>query len=365
MNSQKKKNTNNYYSSFKHILTAGRLLPGASIDQSEEITHLHLKHENSSSDIYMVPIFPGMTLLGIDYHLPVFSYETFLPLFKPLKHGLDIIMSIKNHIRKYKDVDAVTKLDYCHSGRTELLTGNNVHVYLKEQEFCIDQKISSNRCDFPQGYYLGFGLIIEKDFSVLNPEIGETFGVDINQLCDKYLTKDNQFTYITRCCSETLALCEQIFHIACNYHTGDIYKLRTLIIQLITAYQFATETAPIGLRTYLTNSQICIAKNVAERISTDLSLRISAKEMAADYGVSETSLKNYFREVYGENLSAYENRLRMKKAAELLQNTSLCISAVAEQVGYLSQSKFAAAFKKYYEVTPMEFRRKSAFHPLK
>lgn len=354
------KNTDNYYSSFKHILAVSNLIPCVNMEQSEEKIHLYLEHDNGTSHIYLIPIFPGMALLGIDYHLPAISYETFLSLLKPAKSSPNKIMNIKKGIRKYKDIDAVTKFNYCHCGRTELFTGNDVYVYMKEHEFCIDKKPSFHQCNFPQGYYLGFGLAIEKDFPLLNPGITETFGIDIDELCHKYLNKDNQFTYITSCNSETLSLCQQIFHISCNYQKGDIYKLRTLILQLITAYQFSTETSPIGPRTFLSNSQICIAKNVAKRISQDLSLRVSAKEMAADYGISETSLKNYFREVYGENLSVYGNRLRMEKAAKLLQNTSLSISVIAEQVGYSSQSKFAAAFKKYYEVAPVEFRRKSA-----
>lgn len=364
MPKKNKDNADNYYSSFKHILDVCGLISGVTTDQSEERIHLCLDHGEGSSHMYIIPIFPGMTLVGIDCHLPVFSYEMFFSLPKLAKSSLNKIMNIRNQISKYKDIDALTKFDYCHYGRTELLTGNDTYVYMKEHELCIDKKPSSAQCKFPLGYYLGFGLTIEKDFPVLNPEIVENFGIDIDKLCDKYLNKDNRFTFITNCNSEPLTLCEQIFHISCNYQKGDIYKLRALIIRLITSYQFATEISPVDSRTFLTDSQICIAKNVEERIRKDLSSHISAKEMANDYGVSETSLKNYFREVYGENLSVYRNRLRMEKAAKLLQDTSLCISAIAEQVGYLSQSKFAAAFKKYYKVNPVEFRRKKALSTL-
>lgn len=353
-------NTNGYYNSWKHILGICDTLPGVTIDQSEERTHAHLEYENIFADLYVIPVFPGITLLGMDCHMPSFHYEAFLPVSDSSCLSPEAVMEIRDRIFHYRDIANITKFNYCHCGRTELLTGNDVYVYMKEHEFGIDKSSLTNRCDFPQGYYLGFGVIIDENFSSLNPGIAETFDIDMNRLCSKYLNKNNQFTYITCCNNETLSICEQIFHISCNYQKSDIYRLRALIIQLITTYQFATETSPIGTRTYLTKSQICIAKNVAEQIHSDLSSHISAKKMAADYNTSETSLKNYFREVYGENLSAFRNRLRMEKAAELLQDTFLCVSAIAEQVGYLSQSKFAAAFKKYYEVTPMEFRRNSA-----
>ena len=72
---------------------------------------------------------------------------------------------------------------------------------------------------------------------------------------------------------------------------------------------------------------------------------------------SETSLKNYFRGVYGQNISVYLREIRLKKAAELFASTNLSVSEVAEQVGYMNQSKFAAVFKKQYGQTPLEYRR--------
>ena len=40
------------------------------------------------------------------------------------------------------------------------------------------------------------------------------------------------------------------------------------------------------------------------------------------FSVGETSLKNYFRGVYGQNISTYLREVRMKAAAEFLANTS-------------------------------------------
>lgn len=353
-----------YYSSFLQVFDLFSQIPGLTIDQSEETIYLCLQHEDGPSSIRLIPVFPGMTLLALDYRLSFFSYEAFLPLSGSSGISPERLLEMKRRILKYKGLHDITKFNYCHSGRTELLTGNDVYVYMKEHEFCIDRSPLTNQCAFPQGYYSGFGLIMEQDFPVFNPGLADAFGVDQDILCRKYLNKSNQFTYITRCSSETLALCEQIFHISRTFQKGELYRLRTLIFHLIGAYQFAAETSPIGSRTFLTNSQTRIAKNVAERLQKDLASHTSAREMAADYGTSETSLKNYFREVYGENLSSYRARLRMKKAAELLQNTSLCVSEIAAQTGYSSQSKFAAAFKKYYGAAPVEFRRKSALSAL-
>ena len=47
----------------------------------------------------------------------------------------------------------------------------------------------------------------------------------------------------------------------------------------------------------------------------------------------------------------------MKKAAELLATTKLSVAEVAEQVGYMNQSKFASVFKKQFGLSPLEYRR--------
>lgn len=47
----------------------------------------------------------------------------------------------------------------------------------------------------------------------------------------------------------------------------------------------------------------------------------------------------------------------MKRAAELLVTTKLSVAEVAEQVGYMNQSKFASVFKKQFDLSPLEYRR--------
>lgn len=90
---------------------------------------------------------------------------------------------------------------------------------------------------------------------------------------------------------------------------------------------------------------------------SDLRQHHPAWELAKEFSISETSLKNYFRGVYGQNISVYLREIRMNKAGELLATTRLSVAEIAEQVGYLNQSKFASVFKKQFGVSPLEYRR--------
>lgn len=72
---------------------------------------------------------------------------------------------------------------------------------------------------------------------------------------------------------------------------------------------------------------------------------------------------NYVRQLFkaktGENFSDYLFRQRMELAGELLQNPMYKIQDIAEKTGYSNQRYFARCFKKYFNVTPTEYREKS------
>ena len=118
------------------------------------------------------------------------------------------------------------------------------------------------------------------------------------------------------------------------------------------------EIHPARTCTFYTESQVVIAKQTEKIITEDLGRHYPVWKLADSFSISETSLKNYFRGVFGENISAYLKKQRMEQAAKLLLSSRQSVSAVAEQVGYQNQSKFAAAFKKYFGDSPLEYRRK-------
>ncbi len=66
----------------------------------------------------------------------------------------------------------------------------------------------------------------------------------------------------------------------------------------------------------------------------DLTRRITAKEMADRFGISESSFKLYVKGILGDSYLSYFRKKRMEKAAELLESTSLKVIEIANAVGY-------------------------------
>ena len=90
-------------------------------------------------------------------------------------------------------------------------------------------------------------------------------------------------------------------------------------------------------------------------------MELTLKEIADSIGMNESSLSRLFKNETGVNLNYYINEKKMKKAMELLRRESSMIKDVAAAVGMDDQLYFNKVFKKYYNVSPSEFKKK--LHP--
>jgi quercetin dioxygenase-like cupin family protein len=64
-----------------------------------------------------------------------------------------------------------------------------------------------------------------------------------------------------------------------------------------------------------------------------------------------------FQRYYNETPTDFLNRLRLRKAAHLLSDAKAKVVAVATELGFDSVSHFHHLFKRYFGVTPAEYRR--------
>ena len=137
-----------------------------------------------------------------------------------------------------------------------------------------------------------------------------------------YKTADSELTRLLH------ELVEQVMQIACPEKTVD--------------YQASQEE---------------LIRNVHHYLVEHLSERVTIDALARQFLMNPTTLKQVFKRTYGETIAAHMKRHRMEAAAGLLLQTQDDIAAVAQAVGYESQSRFSAAFREEYGVLPTEYRR--------
>ncbi|RCS24215.1 AraC family transcriptional regulator [Phyllobacterium salinisoli] len=89
------------------------------------------------------------------------------------------------------------------------------------------------------------------------------------------------------------------------------------------------------------------------RLSEDISL----DELAAEARLSPFHFARMFKQSVGVPPRVYLTRLRMEKACELLAQTDLPVTEIAQEVGYSSNQVLARIFIKHQRMSPSDYRR--------
>ncbi|QCX33986.1 helix-turn-helix domain-containing protein [Caloramator sp. E03] len=83
-----------------------------------------------------------------------------------------------------------------------------------------------------------------------------------------------------------------------------------------------------------------------------LSLEVIAEKMK----LSSSYLRVLFKEIEGKSLSTFINEVRFENARKLLETTNLSVIEIAEKVGFTNSNYFYTAFKKFYGISPNQYR---------
>lgn len=79
-------------------------------------------------------------------------------------------------------------------------------------------------------------------------------------------------------------------------------------------------------------------------------------QVAAHFGLGASTLRRHLKR-QGESFSQILERVRMAIALQRLQTSSLSIAEIAQQVGYLSASRFSHRFRQRYGLMPSQVGR--------
>jgi len=85
---------------------------------------------------------------------------------------------------------------------------------------------------------------------------------------------------------------------------------------------------------------------------------LSVEDVAIVLGITPTHLRRVFASVFGVSPVKYVNNLRVLRAKELMTQSYLTLSDVAEQCGYASLPYFCRIFKQTTGETPDSYRKK-------
>jgi YesN/AraC family two-component response regulator len=88
---------------------------------------------------------------------------------------------------------------------------------------------------------------------------------------------------------------------------------------------------------------------------------LSQEWIASTLKLSYSNVGKVFKLVESISISDYVNKLRLKYACDLLENTNYSVSDIFNSVGFINQSYFFTLFKKYFGCTPKQYQLQKKF----
>lgn len=245
-------------------------------------------------------------------------------------------------------------LNFCLNGRCEVDLDNGQFAFLSQGIMALGTQQVTEPYRYPSSVYEGVELFLDLDTLEQEPYcLFLEAGIDLATLIRHFQAA--QKLYLAQTPAAIQGILSELWALR---DTEDIWRMKLGSARLLLELERQPYVPHPRIR-YFTLSQVAIAKEVHSILLSDLSQNHTARELAERFQIGETSLKNYFRGVFGENLSVWLRKARMRRAAELLRDTELRVAEIAAQVGYENQSKFAAVFARQFGCSPLEYRRRA------
>ena len=263
------------------------------------------------------------TVLGVEWKSGPNSSELLLEqedgrgrmVFHPLFPGVTLaFIQVSASNRPESEANAELRpllINYCVAGRSELLLDDGAYIYLKENDFAVSEQTAQDGYIFPTRLYQGIKIYFDiEQLSQNAQELMSAFGLDFTLLRENYCRK--QKTYINEADSDLTDIFRKLWALS---EQPSLFYLRIYTLELV--YKLLhTDPRPSKTCGFYTELQVKIAKKTEQLLTADLRRHIPVRLLAEKFSVGETSLKNYFRGVYGQNISTYLREARMKAAAE-------------------------------------------------
>ena len=133
-----------------------------------------------------------------------------------------------------------------------------------------------------------------------------------------------------------------------------VLKAAELLYLLGTHQDFSSNMfSPAAMPEYLAQT----LNSIGSYIENHLDGKLSISALARRFNLSPTTLKNKFREFYGQPVHSWILSRRIQRAAELLRFTDMTVLQVAQTVGYESTSQFNVNFKNTFGISPSAYRK--------
>lgn len=228
----------------------------------------------------------------------------------------------------------------------------------------------SNQASFPCADIPDYVALINRNADLLTATLtdihtsSENIKLQLAELFLGFRAMNLSDQKIRQVCSDILICCSSklLTLVKDNAAIGDSIKEEFFPEQLLTAAN-VSDIQRIFTNKLLRIHEIFRTANNTDAIveALDYLLRTQCAKVTLQYvaeylGISTSYLSFMFKKKTQINFRDYVHQYKMEKAADYLLNTQIQVQQIALQLGYNDVVNFSRVFKKYYRISPSEFR---------
>lgn len=250
--------------------------------------------------------------------------------------------------------EKMISIDHCAEGCLEWEHGDGSFCYLWEGDVQISTNADHlNRYGFPTHHYHGVtvNFLIEQAKESLKTFF-PLIDIDLDALWQCYSVKKDFF--IMRSEKTVQSIFTDLDENRDNIPNGYL-QIKTLEL-LIALSQIKTVETTVD-KPYFRRSQVEKVRAVKAYLCDNPNKKVTLRELSAKFAIPLSTLRSCFKAMYGQSIYAFTKQFRLQKAAQLLRTTELSVMDIALETGYENPSKFTAAFKEKFAVTPLKCRK--------
>ena len=297
--------------------------------KSEGCSVFRMENATGEGTIAMYELFPGVMLGFNDFHMDYFDSE-----FVPQKH--------------------VFCIDHCREGRMQYVADEDAYAYVEAGDLKLDRRLThTGHFEFPLAHY--HGAMICFDLETADAGLAaqmKGFPVSAAAICRKFCEGKyprvlHGHPMVDHIFGELYAVPEQI--------RIPYFKLK--VMELLLFLEAAELPRRIDEPAYFYRTQVEKVKAIGHYLTEHMDENITQRELSERFDIPQTGMKQCFKSVYGTSIGDWLLKYRMIRAAVLLrEDREKNVAEIARMVGYDSPSKFAMAFKRVMQMSPVEYR---------
>lgn len=158
--------------------------------------------------------------------------------------------------------------------------------------------------------------------------------------------------------AQALSLMREIM--AAQEKASDVELVSSYLIQKIWHILYQnTDVEHMGKKENYSASSQARLQLMMQYIHQKFAYNISLSDIADQAKVSKSTALNLFQRYLGISPVTYLINYRLQEAAKLLASTEKKVTVISKDTGFDNVDYFCKAFKKYYKLTPTEYRKKA------